>query len=50
MKSKAAALGLFVCGASCPTHGRHLPPVTPVLPGQDHRHENHAGSDFQETI
>lgn len=24
----------------------HLPPVTPVLPGQDHRHENHSGSDF----
>jgi len=27
-------------------YGDHLPPVTPVLPGQDHRHENHAGADF----
>jgi hypothetical protein len=26
--------------------GDHLPPVTPVLPGEDHRHEDHSGADF----
>ena len=27
-------------------YGEHLPPITPVLPGGDHRHENHSGADF----
>jgi uncharacterized protein YjbI with pentapeptide repeats len=27
-------------------YGEHLPPITPMLPGEDHRHENHSGADF----
>ena len=36
----------LVCFSVRTASGDHLPPVTPVLPGQDHRHENHSGSDF----
>jgi Pentapeptide repeats (8 copies) len=27
-------------------YGTHLPPITPVLPGEDHQHENHSGANF----
>lgn len=26
--------------------GDHLPPITPVLPGENHQHEDHSGADF----
>jgi len=37
--------GLLLLTAKA-VYGDHLPPVTPVLPGQDHRHENHSGANF----
>ena len=42
----ATALSAFLLLMTRGAYGDHLPPVTPVLPGQDHRHENHSGSDF----
>jgi uncharacterized protein YjbI with pentapeptide repeats len=38
-----SGLALLTTGAA---YGDHLPPVTPVLPGQDHQHENHSGANF----
>ena len=37
--------GLVVLATRVAVAG-HLPPITPVLPGSDHRHENHSGTDF----
>ena len=45
MKRIAIALTGLLCLRVGTAFGEHLPPVTPVLPGQDHRHENHSGSD-----
>jgi hypothetical protein len=48
--------GLRLCGLLClvmiyalaaeTAYADHLPATTPVLPGSDHRHENHSGADY----
>ena len=46
MKRIAITFSAFVLLMPREALSDHLPPVTPVLPGQDHRHENHSGTDF----
>jgi hypothetical protein len=46
LKRIAIAFSAVVLLMTRGAYGDHLPPVTPVLPGQDHRHENHSGADF----
>jgi hypothetical protein len=46
LKRIAVTLSALVLLMTRGAYGDHLPPVTPVLPGQDHRHENHSGADF----
>lgn len=46
MKRVLIAFSAFVFLSARAAYGSHLPPVTPVLPAQDHQHENHSGADF----
>jgi hypothetical protein len=46
VKTILIAVSAFVLLTARAAYAGHLPPVTPVLPGQDHHHENHSGADF----
>lgn len=46
LKNIVMFLSVSISFMTTAAYGDHLPPVTPVLPGQDHRHENHSGADF----
>jgi uncharacterized protein YjbI with pentapeptide repeats len=46
VKTLVIALSALMLLSTTGAYGDHLPPVTPVLPGQDHQHENHSGADF----
>jgi Pentapeptide repeats (8 copies) len=46
LKRIAIALSALVLLMTRAVYGSHLPPITPVLPGEDHRHEDHSGADF----
>jgi hypothetical protein len=46
VKSVVIALSALVLFSTSRAFGDYLPPITPVLPGQNHQHENHSGADF----
>ena len=46
LKRSIILLSGFLLLTTKAVHGDHLPPITPVLPGENHQHENHSGADF----
>jgi hypothetical protein len=46
LKRSIILLSGFLLLTTKAMYGVHLPPITPVLPGEDHRHEDHSGADF----